>query len=571
MKRLAILAILLLVIAAPLSAVYAQDPGEGGFIVEGTPGVGNIGSFNPIRCSGVDCQQIFSFMFPTVIGIDAETADFTPGASASLATGWEFNEDGTELTIFLRDDYVWTDGEVIDAEDVKFTYEAIASGQAESDLTGFIDSIITEVEVVDDTTVIMRFAEADCTALNVTGYSVLPAQAFGFDGDFEGFDYSVMIDHPMDTEVPVSGGVFQYGSTVTGQSVNLIANQTYVDTEGDGVIPSGYVYTDVESFPIEVERFLAGDLNYIEVGDPTRMQEIRDSENQWFDFPSNSYTYVGFNLTDPENPQDGLDEDGNIVEQDPHPIFGDARVRQALSYAVDVEDLVANVLDGEGSAIFGTEIPTSWAINPDLEPYPFDVAQAEALLEEAGWVLDDEGTRVCDGCLYAEAGTPFEFDLITNQGNAVRESIGVIIQDQLSELGITVNFSAIDFNTVVDTILGQTHDTVIIGWSLSFPSNPDQTQIFGAAADTVGSGFNFGSWVNEEYIALNEQARTIPGCDPAERAEIYYQMQEIAQEDAPYIFLYSPTELYAAGPNVEGFAPFANQPFWNIDTWAIQN
>lgn len=567
MRRIAMLTMILVVLAAPL-AVYAQDPGEGGFIIEGENDIGNIGSFNPLRCSGVDCEQIFEFMFPELIGIDPETADFAPGAAGSLATGWEFNEDGTQLTVFLRDDYVWTDGEVVDAEDVKFTYEAIASGTAESDLTGFVDTIITDIEIVDDFTVTLSFAAADCTSLNVAGLDIIPAHAFDFDGDFDSFDYSVLIDHPMDTEPSITGGVFQYGSSVTGQSVNLLANETYVDAE-PGVIPTGYVMTDVADFTVEVERFFNGDLNYIEVGDVSRMQEIRESDNQWFDFPANSYTYMGFNLADPDNPQDALDEDGNLVEQDPHPIFGDVRVRQALSFAVDTADLVENVLDGEGQQIFGTEIPTSWAINPDLEPYPFDLEQADALLVEAGWVLDDDGDRVCDGCLYAEDGSPFEFDLITNQGNPQRESIGVIIQEQLSQLGIQVNYQAIDFNTVINAILNQEHDAVIIGWSLSFPSNPDQTQIFGPEADTVGAGFNTGSWINEEYIALNEQARTIAGCDPAERAELYYRMQEIVQEDAPYIFLYSPNDMYAASPDLEGFSPFANVPFWNVTTWAI--
>jgi peptide/nickel transport system substrate-binding protein len=570
MKRFSIL-LLVLVVAlavAPFSAL-AQDPGTGGPILEGQPGLENIGSFNPLRCSGTDCQRIYQFANPTVIGIDPATAEFVGGAPGALAESWEYNEDGTQLTIVLRQDPVWSDGEAITSEDVKFTYEAIKSGVIESDLTGYIDSIITAVEIVDDYTVIFSFAEADCTALNVVGYPVIPAHVFGFDGDYAAFDYTVLVGHPYDTEPTVSAGPFVWASSVPGQQINMAANQSYIDAPESGIIPAGYAAVSTDDFNVQLDRFLAGELNFMASVPLPRMQEVRDSGNQYFDFPANAYTYLGLNLADPANPVSALDEAGNLVEQAPHPIFGDVRVRQALAYAIDTQSIVNGVLNGEGSQIFGTEIPTSWAVSPDLAPYPFDLAQAEALLTEAGWVLNADGVRVCDGCLYAEAGAPFSFTLITNDSNPTRVDIGVLIQDQLRELGIEVDFQPQDFNTVVESITGQTHDAFILGWSLSFPSNPDQTQIFGAAADAVGSGFNTGSWINEEYIALNEEARVLPGCDQAARAEIYHRMQEIVYEEQPYVFLYAPNDMYAALPSVDGFGPYPVQPFWNVETWEI--
>lgn len=569
MKRFSfLLLVLVLALAATPFTALAQDPGTGGPILEGQPGLENIGSFNPLRCSGTDCQRIYQFINPTVIAIDPATAEFVPNALNGLAAGWEYNEDGTQLTVTLRQDAVWSDGEVINAEDVKFTYEAIKSAVIESDFTGYIDSIITAVDIVDDFTVTFTFAEADCTALNVVGYPVVPAHVFGFDGDYAAFDYTVMVGHSYDTEPTVSGGPFVWASTVAGQQVNLAANQAYVDAP-NGVIPAGYAAISTDDFNVQLDRFLAGELNFMASVPLPRMQEVRDSGNQFFEFPANAYTYIGFNLADPANPVSALDEAGNLVEQAPHPIFGDVRVRQAISHAVDTAAIIDGVLNGEGNPIVGTEIPTSWAVNPDLQPYAYDVDAAAALLDEAGWVLNADGVRVCDGCLYAEAGTPFTFTLITNDSNPQRVEIGTLVQDQLRGLGIEVDFQPQDFNTVVETITGQTHDAFILGWSLSFPANPDQTQIFSAEADAVGSGFNTGSWINEEYIALNEQARTLPGCDQAARAELYHRMQEITYEEQPYVFLYAPNDMYAALPSVDGFSPYPVQPFWNVETWAI--
>jgi peptide/nickel transport system substrate-binding protein len=569
MKRFLILLLLVMVAIAPMTAL-AQGPGEGGPIIEGQSGLDNIGSFNALRCAGVDCQRIFQLMTPTVISIDPVTTDFTFGAEGGMAESWEFNEDGTEMTIKLREGIAWSDGTPMTATDVKFTYDAIASGVIESDLTGFVDTIITGVEVIDDYTVKFLFESADCTALNVAGFDVIPAHVFDFDGDFENFDYSVMVDHPYDTEPTVSGGEFLWNSTITGQQVNMVANQAYPDAGENGVIPAGYVAVNVDDFNIELDRFLAGELNFMESPPLPRMQEVRDSGNQFFDFPANAYTYLGFNLADPENPVNGTDEDGNFVlDQAPHPIFGDVRVRQALTYAVDTQAIIDGVLGGEGQPIVGNELPTSWAVNTELEPISYDPELAASMLDEAGWVMGDDGVRVCQGCMNAEEGSPLEFTIITNDSNPQRVDIGVLLQDQWAELGVVVDFQAIDFNTVVESITNQTHDAVIIGWSKSFPSNPDTTQIFGAAADAVGEGFNTGSWINPEFQELNEQARTLPGCDQAERAAIYSRMQEITREDAPYIFLYAPNDMYAALPTVDGFAPYPVQEFWNVTSWAI--
>lgn len=567
MKKVLLFSLAVLLMVAPL-AVTAQEPGEGGILLEPQSNIANIGSFNPLRCSGVDCQRIFQLGGITVLGLN-ENGDIAPMADGGLAADWSFNEDGTLMTITLREDVFWSDGEQITAEDVKFSYEAIASGEIESDQSGFIDSIVTGVEVVDDFTVEFSFESEDCTALNVAGFSLVPAHVFGFDGNFEGFDYSVMIDHPFDTEPNVSAGPFVWSST-TDQQINMVANQNY--SFADGVLPTGYAAVDVPDFTVGLDRFLAGELNImLDQVEIARMQEVRDSDNQWIDFPANSYTYLGLNTANPDNPQDALDADGNIIEQDPHPIFGDVRVRQALTYAIDRVTVVSEVLNGEGVVPFSFEIPTSWAVHPDLEVYPYDVELADQLLTEAGWVDGDgDGVREATAdALYAEEGTPLSFELITNDSNPQRVDIGTVVQDQLGDLGVEVDFQPIDFNAAVDALLAQTFDAVILGWSLSYPANPDQTQIFGAAADTVGSGFNFTSWVNEDFIELNEQARTLPGCDQGERAEIYHEMQEIIYEEAPYIFLYAPNDMYAVSPALEGWSSLPNQEFYGVEDWAF--
>jgi peptide/nickel transport system substrate-binding protein len=193
-------------------------------------------------------------------------------------------------------------------------------------------------------------------------------------------------------------------------------------------------------------------------------------------------------------------------------------------------------------------------------------------LEEAGWVDDDNDPatpRVAKGAMYAADGTPFRFTLYTNEGNTRRGAIGTIVQDSLKQIGIEVDFQAIDFNTLLDIMDGQTFDAFILGWRNGYPDDPDGTQLFKSTSDIVGSGSNNSSYNNPEVDALMDQARALPGCDPAARAEIYHQIQKIMQDDVTYVPMFAIDGTYAAQAEVAGFSPYPSQMYWNVETWTV--
>jgi peptide/nickel transport system substrate-binding protein len=575
--RFLVFALLVVAVALPLTAL-AQEPGSGGPIIEGNfSGSANMSSMNPIRCSGTDCRRITDLLFPYVVWGSGDTQTFgrvgEPTVVQSLATDWTVSEDGLTYTVTLRDDAVWSDGEPITAEDVKFSFEAIASEQAEAALyQGTVNGSeanpngIFEVNIVDDYTVDFVFQNASCAALDVIGFPVIPAHAFGFDGDFEAFDYSVLVGHEFDTNPSITSGPFMFGSLTAGESIGLVANPDYIE---GGTIPAGFIYRDAPDQTVLIEQLLAGESNFIDNPVVTRREDIRNAENvQNFDYPGASWTYIGFNLADPSNPQNGTEADGTPIDQGQHPMFGDVRVRRALQMAINVPDIVEGAVAGEGTQMASSFIPSSPFLDETLEPIAYDPEGAAALLEEAGWVLNADGLRECQGCGTAEDGTLFEFSLITNAGNPVREAVGVITQDLLGELGITVNFEALDFNTVLDNMYSQTYDAYILGWRESWPANPDQTQIFTGSNDNVeNNGSNVNSYYNPEFEAILREAATVPGCDFDQRKELYARSQAILQEDQPYVFLYVANGMYAASTDIEGFDPRANAPLWNVNAW----
>jgi peptide/nickel transport system substrate-binding protein len=328
---------------------------------------------------------------------------------------------------------------------------------------------------------------------------------------------------------------------------------------------------------VQVEQFLAGETSYIRDPSVGRRADVRAREEagdaQTFSFPGNSWDYLGLNQADPTNPQNALDENGEVVDQGHHPIFGDVAVRQAIAKAIDVDAIIQAAVFGEGARMTSFIIPSSWAYNNELPPIAYDPEAAEAMLEEAGWIDEDgDGVREAHGALYAEDGAPFSFTLYTNEGNTRREAIGTVIQDQLAQVGIQVDFQTIDFNTLLDIMDSQTFDAFILGWRNGYPDDPDVTQLFTSAGDVIAGGSNNTSYYNADFEALNTQANTATetnSCDPAARAEMYYEMQEIFQQDLPYVPLFAVNGMYAAQANVDGFAPYPSQPFWNLNAWSV--
>ena len=114
------------------------------------------------------------------------------------------------------------------------------------------------------------------------------------------------------------------------------------------------------------------------------------------------------------------------------------------------------------------------------------------------------------------------------------------------------------------------YDAHMIGWFAGFPDDPDRTGIFDPRNDLLSEeSAPSTSYYSPEFVRLSRQALTLPGCDPAERAEIYHQIERLLQEDQPYLWLFAVNGLYAAHDNVIGFDPYPNMPWWNIHTWRV--
>jgi len=608
--RFVVVATLIALLALLSLTAFAQDgmgPGEGGVIIESNPGGSDPITFNPILDADSTSSTVVGKMFPGLIGLNYETWAYEPGQDGSIAESWEYDETGTVLTVHLRQDITWNDGVPITADDYLYAVEAVRSSTTSSprnyywytDANGAkTGGSIIDYEKIDDYTIQFTIGEPvededgnlidvkpSCVAFTdvaQSGEMVVPSHLFM---ERFGEDYAAMDDDALWVP-PATFGAFKEPFVETGVQVSLIADQAYPDTALGYVSPSEWQLQVVADSNIAYERFIAGDFT-VEGIPGNKINEFKQlaSENPGqfilHEYDGRAYTYLGYNTANPDNPQPGLDEDGNVLEQEPHPIFADARVRRAIAYAINVDSIIGTapnfdtgeaatgILGGNGTRLSTHTSALSW-VDPIEEPYPYDPDAAIALLEEAGWVDNDgDGVRECDGCLYAEAGTPLSFELLTNAGNNIREQIIQVIKSDLEAIGFSVDAQAIEWGTFLGEVQGQTMDAFVLGWNLGLPFDPDGRSFFSAEVDIPGAGFGFTSYNNPELNDLWQQAVTVPGCDREARGELYQQAMSILYEEQPYTWIYIPTSLAAAQGNLENFSPIGLNITNDMDAWAV--
>ena len=272
-----------------------------------------------------------------------------------LAESWEISKDGLVITFRLRKDVRWHDGRPFTAEDVLYTYQVTIDPKTPTAYAGdFLK--VKKAEVLDAHTFRVTYDKPFAPALMSWSVGILPKHLL------EGKEITTS---PLGRS-PVGTGPYRFKEWVTGQKIVLVSNPDYF--EGRPYI-DGYI---MRIIPDTATMFLELRANGIDRMGLTPLQYTRQTENDLFRknynkfrYLSFAYTYLGYNLKSP--------------------LFADKRVRQAIAYAVNREEMIDGVLLGLGKPATGPYKPGTWAYNPKVRQYPYDPKQAKALLAEAGW------------------------------------------------------------------------------------------------------------------------------------------------------------------------------------------
>ena len=529
-------------------------PVQGGVWVEGSSADASI--LNPILAADSASFDVLGWFFPGLLGQDPFSGAIVP---TEMAESWDVSEDGLVWTFHLQDGVIWSDGEQVTADDFKFTYDAIASDLVETPRKANLDNI-ESIEVLDPLTIRVTYGEVKCDALNNLSLGWLPSHLYAE-------DYSDVMDTPLNEAPAVSAGPFVFNEWTRDDNATVLRNDTYWKGAPN---MDGWIYKIVPDPGARLAQLQTGELDLIGV-QPEQLTTVQlDSSLNLHTFKDDGYSYIGLNLANPENPQAGQDEEGNLIEQDPHPILGDLAVRQAIAHALDYETIISKVYLGQGYQIASNVLPAvGWAHDPSIQPYAFDTELAARILEAAGWTDSDaDGVRECNGCSTAEQGATLTIKLQTNAGNTTREDLGALVQDQLNSIGFDIQFEAIEFGTLVQELLGQTFEMVIIGWT-GLGTDPNDDSFWHSRFDTPGSGFNFVSYQNARIDELLEQGMSVPGCAPEDRAPLYQEIQQIIHDDIPYVFVTGSVGNTGYSDKFNGTDPGPWSFYHNIQTWSL--
>ncbi|MGH7739234.1 MAG: peptide-binding protein, partial [bacterium] len=426
------------------------------------------------------------------------------------------------------------DGVEFTADDVLFTYKVYSDPTVNTPYGGDYKDIAS-VDKLDKYTVRVTYRHPFAPALASTFDCILPKHLL------EGQD----INHCDFDRHPVGTGPYEFVNWKTDQEITLKANPNY--WEGAPHIKK-FIMRVIPDQSTQFLELLNGGVDALGAwlhGGLTPEQYAREIDTPKFKnyynayrYDDLSYVYIGWNEL--------------------NPLFQDRRVRQALTMALDRDAIIKNVIYGEGHVSTGPFPLHSWANNPKVKPFPYDVKRALALLRQAGWKPGKDG-------LLTRKGKPFQFTLMTNQGNVSRERIATIVQQQYKQIGIQVDVRIVEWTTFLSQYVDpKKFDAVILGWTLS--PEPDCYSIFDST-QTGEHQYNFISYKNKTVDALLVEGRQT--LDPAKRKLIYRRLHQVLYDDQPYTFLYVPDAMPAVHKRFKGYSVNGNGFTTRPEKWYV--
>jgi len=458
---------------------------------------GEISVLNPILSTDTSSSAVEGAIFTGMTRIN-EKLEVVP----DLAKSWDVSKDGKTFIFHLRSDVKWHDGYPFTAEDVVFTFDSVLNPKVNSVRRSdyIIDGEPIKFVALDNVTVKAILPKPFAPFLSRSGMSVIPKHILS-GKDINTADFN---------RKPVGTGPFKFKEWVTGDHVTVERNAGYYLGKPKLAEIIYKVIPDENSRLVALE---SGEVD--ETGIPPkdykRMKSIKGINV--FEYDALVYTYLGLNLANPK--------------------FSDKRVRHALAYATNKEQLVGLIFKGLASPAYAPSAPVSWAYSDDVPKYPYNPEKARELLKAAG-------------------ATNLEFTILVNQGNKEREKAAIILQQQYQKVGVKVNIRVLEWSALLKIVNAPRHpkdfEAVIIGWSLGL--DPDAYSIWHSSE--YPKGFNFINYKNPEVDRLLEEGRTT--MDINGRKKIYARLWKVIAEDQPYIFLWYPKAIDGIRERVGGLA-----------------
>jgi peptide/nickel transport system substrate-binding protein len=485
-----------------------------------------------------EVAKVTEQLYDTLINFEPGQSTLTQG----LAT--EYSLEGETASITLREGVMFHNGEEFTAEDFVATYRRFVDSDYEyyagddyvSAYGPFtLGSWIDEIQVDGDYSMTIQLTQSYAPFLRNLAM-------------FAASVHSLAAIEEYGTELssnPVGTGPFQLSNLDdANEIIRLEANSEYW---GDGPNVDEVVFVTIGQNSTRAQSLASGELDIIDgLGAQSSVQVENASNANLVRTEGINIGYMAFNMASREE-------------------FRDRRVRQAVSHAINTEAIVNEIYSGFATQASQPLPPNVLGHNDDIDPYPYDPEEAQRLLEEAGY------------------GDGFSFELATFQNprgyNPSPIQTAETVASNLGEIGIEVDINQQSFGPFLEYTAQGRHDACFLGWYTD-NADPDnfmyvllhpqvEESELTEGQDWVSfdaEGYNTSNrsaWANREYMDLVEQGQST--YDEAERESLYNEANQIAHDEAPWVYLDYADELRGVSSRVSGFQVAAiSGPYLNL-------
>lgn len=509
----------------PDASEFGLDPGTLVMV-----DAGGLGRFNPLVATDRWTREVNRFMlFLPLLELDG-----SGGYSPRLAESWE--PEGDSVIVFrVRRDVRWQDGAPTTAHDVAFTFSRAMDPATAFPNADFV-AAWTGVEVVDSFTVRLRFRPHIEPLAALAYLPVVPGHLL------DSVPPGRMRDAAFN-RAPVGNGPYRLAAWAANGHWVFEANPDFPESLGGPPRLDRVVWRAVPEASARVTELLTGRAHLITGPPPVQLAElaarpgIRTAARD-----GGLYAAVAWNAR--------------------RPPLDDARVRRALTLAIDRHALVEGLRAGYGTVAAGPIGPGHWAHDPSLEPLPHDPDAARALLAEAG-LVDRDG----DAALQDSAGAPFTIALHFAANGALQRNAAQLIQRDLGAVGVRVVPRALEFGALVERIASPDKRFQAVFIALESDLRLDLRDLFHSAR--IGGPFQLASYANPRADRLMDAAVHARSRDEA--ASLYHRLLAILHDDQPWTFLYHYPELYAYAASLRGVEMDRRGALVSIQRWWLES
>ena len=482
----------------------------------------DVKTLSPLFALSLDEGNISELLFLSLIQPEWNDVKSNLEIKPMFAKSWEWSSDSNSITFNLRDDVKWSDGENCTAEDVVFSFDVYSDPEVQSRLYGTFEDFYVDkeqhidlnktFEILSPYVLKINFLPGSNPNLFYIAIPVVPKHIYD---KISRKDFSTAKQNL----APVSNGPFLLSKWEKNQSLILKANKNSFLYNSDNI--SELIFKIIPDYNSRLTQLKNGEIDLMDLIRPDDVPELKQSKNiNIIPVKGREYDYIGWDNIDPTI----FDKNKKII---PNKFFGNVKVRRALTYAINRNEILDNYLNGYGELAVSPVTPIfKNSIDSNITPYPYDVKKAKELLAEEGW-RDSNNDGILD-----KNGIKFSFTLDIPSGNPRRQFASTVVKNNLKEIGIEMNVEQMEMGVFLDNVFGKKINAWMASWYVPIPIELKPFWY----SDLETTPMNLVGYQNKSVDKLLDEM----GKKNSEKRmnELYFQFQKIIHEDEPVTFLY---------------------------------